>query len=54
MPQQVTFDMFSTYYLLDKKEVIFILAINGKAKKKPKIRSLYLFNTIQLNTKCFS
>lgn len=36
MPQQVTFDIFSTYYLLDKKEVIFILAINGKANKKQK------------------
>lgn len=34
MPQQVTFDMLSTYHLFDKKEVIFILAINDKANKK--------------------
>lgn len=37
MPQQVTFDILSTYCLLGKKKkVIFILAINGKANKNQK------------------
>lgn len=53
MPQQVTFDILSTYCLLGKKKSHFYISYKWQGKQKPKIRSLYLFNNIHLNTKCF-